>query len=244
VAALLEWLAGDNARLQAEVDRLTAENQRRQARVAELTCQVEELRRAARRQAAPFSKERPAANPRRPGRKPGAGYGRHGRRPTPQRVDRVVAVGLPDACPGCGGELVVERIACQYQEDLPPRSSVIILFRVPIGRCGGCGRRVQPRHPEQTSPALGAAAVQLGPVSPTRRTPPPEVRYHIIVAELVGGHATVVMDATGAGFHAAVGDYDGDHLLVEHGVGGDPHLLEHLAELIAHHPTGRHRRTQ
>lgn len=27
----------------------------------------------------------------------------------------------------------------------------------------GCRRRVQPRHPEQTSDALGAAGVQVGP---------------------------------------------------------------------------------
>lgn len=52
------------------------------------------------------------------------------------------------------------------------------------------------------------------------------------------------MDATGAGFHAAVGDLQGDRLLAEHDVGGDPPLLEHLAELIANHPTGRHRRTR
>lgn len=51
-------------------------------------------------------------------------------------------------------------------------------------------------------------------------------------------------NATWAGFHAAVGEYDGDRLLVEHGIGGDPHLLTHLAELIADHPTGRHRRTR
>ncbi len=81
-------------------------------------------------------------------------------------------------------------------------------------------------------------------MSPARRTPPPEVRYRVTVAELVGDTATVVMDATGAGFHAAVGDLDGDRLLVEHGIGGDPHLLEHLAELIADHPTGRHRPTR
>jgi hypothetical protein len=30
-----------------------------------------------------------------------------------------------------------------------------------------------------------------------------------------------------------VGDLDGDRLLVEHGLGGDPHLVTHLAELIA-----------
>jgi outer membrane murein-binding lipoprotein Lpp len=145
-AAQLEWLAGDNALLRAEVDRLTGENRRLQARVAELTCQVEQLRRAAKRQAAPFSKDRPARNPRRPGRKPGRVYGRQGRRPVPQRIDRVVAVELPGCCPHCGERLEVERIACQYQEDLPPpRSGETTCYQLPIGRCTGCGRRVQPR---------------------------------------------------------------------------------------------------
>jgi transposase len=36
-------------------------------------------------------------------------------------------------------------------------------FQVHIGRCTQCRRRVQGRHPLQTSDALGAAAAQLGP---------------------------------------------------------------------------------
>ncbi|HEV2734761.1 MAG TPA: IS66 family transposase [Longimicrobiaceae bacterium] len=36
-------------------------------------------------------------------------------------------------------------------------------FDVRVGRCRRCGRRVQGRHPLQTSDALGAAASQLGP---------------------------------------------------------------------------------
>jgi hypothetical protein len=36
-------------------------------------------------------------------------------------------------------------------------------FDVHVGRCRTCHRRVQGRHPLQTSDALGAAAVQLGP---------------------------------------------------------------------------------
>jgi transposase len=76
----------------------------------------------------------------------------------------VVAVGLPAVCPHCGGQLEVERAACQYQEDLSsPQSSVITRYDLEIGRCVGCRRRVQPRHPEQTSDALGAAGVQVGP---------------------------------------------------------------------------------
>jgi hypothetical protein len=36
-------------------------------------------------------------------------------------------------------------------------------YDIQIGRCQQCRRRVQPRHPEQTSQALGAAGVQVGP---------------------------------------------------------------------------------
>ncbi len=161
-----EWQAvrAERDRLAGAVERLTVENQRLSDRVGELVARVEELRRAGKRQAAPFSKDRPVPNPRRAGRKPGAAYGRHARRPVPQRVDQVVVVGLPDVCPSCGGEVAVERVACQWQEDLPlPQQTEICRFDVEIGRCRSCRRRVQPRHPEQTSAALGAAGVQVGP---------------------------------------------------------------------------------
>jgi transposase len=74
-----------------------------------------------------------------------------------------VPVELPAGCPGCGGELLVERVAVQHAEDLPEPTPVVTRFEVPIGRCASCGRRVQPRHLEQTSDALGAAGAQLGP---------------------------------------------------------------------------------
>jgi transposase len=54
-------------------------------------------------------------------------------------------------------------VAAQYQEDLPPVQPVVRRFDIHVGRCHGCHRRVQGRHPLQTSDALGAAAVQLGP---------------------------------------------------------------------------------
>jgi len=54
-------------------------------------------------------------------------------------------------------------VATQYQEDLPPVTSVTRRFDIHLGCCTACQRRVQPRHPLQTSDALGAAAVQLGP---------------------------------------------------------------------------------
>jgi transposase len=163
VQAQFRAVRAERDRLAAEVERLRADNQRLQTRVGELAAQVEQLRRASKRQAAPFSKNTPTPNPRRPGRKAGAAYGRHARRPIPDRVDRQITVRFPATCPTCGGEVAFERVAYQYQEDLPPPTKTeICRFEVRIGRCRGCQRRVQPRHPEQTSTALGAAGVQIG----------------------------------------------------------------------------------
>ena len=76
------------ARLEREIERLKAENERlRQA--------LEEALRAAKRQAAPFSRRQPKANPPKPGRKAGPEYGRASRREIPERVDEVVEVPLP-----------------------------------------------------------------------------------------------------------------------------------------------------
>jgi transposase len=156
-------LEGEARRLEAEHEQLRAENERLRERNERLREEIEALRRAAKRQAAPFSKGAPKPNPKRAGRRPGAAYGVGGHRRPPQRVDQVVTVQLPGCCPGCGGELVVERVATQHVEDLPEPAPLITRFEVPIGRCRSCGRRVQPRHPQQTSDALGAAGAQLGP---------------------------------------------------------------------------------
>ena len=65
-------------------------------------------------------------------------------------------------CPACGGAVRETRIATQYQEELPVPRVVVRQFRIHIGTCRACGRRVQGRHPLQTSDALGAASAQLG----------------------------------------------------------------------------------
>jgi FtsZ-binding cell division protein ZapB len=151
-----ERLRGENERLRAERERLQELNER-------LRGEVEALRRAAKRQAAPFSKGDPTPNPKRSGRRPGAAYGTRVHRRPPEHVDQVVTVGLPACCPGCGGELALERVATQHVEELPPTLPLVTRFEVQVGRCRVCGRRVQPRHPAQGSDALGAAGAQLGP---------------------------------------------------------------------------------
>lgn len=63
-----------------------------------------------------------------------------------------------------GGELDLERVADQYQEEIVvPVRAHVRRFRVEVGRCRRCRRRAAGRHPLQTSDALGAAGVQVGP---------------------------------------------------------------------------------
>ena len=152
----LERSEGERARVDRERARLERENTR-------LKDELDAARRAGARQAAPFSKGTPRRRPRRPGRKPGRDYGHRGQRAVPTVVHETHDVPLPPTCPACGDLVHETHVAAQYQEDLPPVRPVVRRFDVHIGRCRGCQRRVQGRHALQTSDALGAAAVQLGP---------------------------------------------------------------------------------
>jgi transposase len=156
----LAELERDNARVAADNDRLRQENKR-------LLGRLEAARRAGKRQAAPFSRERKKPDPAKPGRKPGADYGTKARRapPDPERVDEERDVGLAGCCPDCGGQVVVDEVREQYQEEVVPARSVMRRYHVALGHCSGCKRRVRGRDPQQTSDALGAAGVMLGPVA-------------------------------------------------------------------------------
>jgi transposase len=151
-----ERLREEHARLERERDRLRREIER-------VTQAFEAAQRAGKRQAAPFSKGAPAAHPRRPGRRRGRRYGRHAHRQPPAAIDQRIDVALPEQCPHCGGGLTETRIATQIQEDLPVVRPHVRRFDVHVGQCRRCGRRVQGRHPLQTSEALGAASTHLGP---------------------------------------------------------------------------------
>ena len=65
----LERLNMENADLKSQL-------KERDARIAKLESVLEESRRAGKRQAAPFSKDKPKRDPKKPGRKPGSKYGR------------------------------------------------------------------------------------------------------------------------------------------------------------------------
>ena len=70
--------------LRQRVAELEASNQRLERRVEELLRALEEAQRTSKRQAAPFSRHKPKAQPAKPGRKAGAGYVCRSRRPIPQ----------------------------------------------------------------------------------------------------------------------------------------------------------------
>lgn len=158
-----ETLREENTSLRRENERLRDESGAWKQEVASLRERLVEAQRAAKRQAAPFSKGPPKADPQRPGRKAGKRYGVKARRPIPQKVDEVYDAPLPPCCPRCGGEVVKTRTAWQYQEDLPPVRPLVRGFNVRIGLCLRCRRSVHGRHPLQTSDALGAAGVSIGP---------------------------------------------------------------------------------
>jgi transposase len=155
-ARQIEQLREDLLRSEIERNRLRRENER-------LKEELDMARRRANRQAAPFSRGLPKEDPERPGRKPGAAYGRKGHRRPPPHVNVRHEAPLPVHCPDCGGAVRRRRVVSQYQEDLPVQRPLVHEFRVAVGECRQCHRRVQGRHPLQTSDALGAAAVQLGP---------------------------------------------------------------------------------
>jgi transposase len=155
-------LLAENERLIGEVTRLAGENERLRARVGKLEGQLEEARRAGKRQAAPFSRGEPKSAPGRPGRRSGQEHGRHGHREPPGEVDEEFEAPLAPRCE-CGGEIEDERTEYQYQDELPVPRPVRRRFAVHIGKCRCCGRRHQGRHRFQTSDALGAASCMLGP---------------------------------------------------------------------------------
>ena len=150
-----ERLRKQSEQLQKEIERLKQETER-------LRRELEAALRASKRQAAPHSRGAPKANPQRPGRKPGRHYGRQACRPIPKHVDERITVALPERCPHCDGGVEPESCERQYQEEIV-RRTIVRRFDIAVGHCCDCHRRVQGRHPLQTSDAVGVGNVQLGP---------------------------------------------------------------------------------
>jgi transposase len=164
----IEDLVTENERLHIENERLQAETATLKQRLAELETVVHELKaqleaaqRAGKRQATPFSRGAPKAKPKKPGRKKGH---RAAHRPSPDHVNHVEEAPLPPTCPDCGGAVIEDEVQVQYQEDIPrPIPPIVTQFNVHVGHCEQGLHRMQGRHADQISDALGAAAIQIGP---------------------------------------------------------------------------------
>ncbi len=158
---LIQQQAARIAELEAALAQQTVTLQQMEARVAELESQLDEAKRAGKRQATPFSTGAPKARPKPAGQKTGH---RAAHRRGPDHVNHVEEAPLPPSCPDCGGSVVEDTVQVQYQVDIPrPIPTVVTQFNVHVGHCQRCQRRVQGRHAEQTSVALGAASIQMGP---------------------------------------------------------------------------------
>jgi transposase len=147
------------AELQRQVAELTASNE-------SLRSEIAELKRSTKRQAAPFSKGTWVSNPKRPGRKPGAGTFSFRQAPHPEEITEPpvnVPVNL-ECCPRCGGKLAEERVDLAYITELPPMPRPrVTQYRVWVCRCTGCGRKVRGGHPALAPDQYGATAHRLGP---------------------------------------------------------------------------------
>lgn len=148
--------------LEARVAELERRNTEALRQIATLHRLLDEARRSGKRQSAPFSKGPPKTDPKPPGRKPGDAYGLKAHRLPPDVIDEVIEAPLPSCCPDCGGPIEECDLVHQFQDEIP-RKPIHRRFDIHVGRCRKCKKRVQGRHPLQTSDAIGAASAQLGP---------------------------------------------------------------------------------
>jgi hypothetical protein len=156
LAVRLQTVEAQRDRWRRRAESLEAQNDR-------LKAELEEARRAAKRQAAPFGRAKRKKNPKRPGRPKGH---EAATRPVPDHVDGDVVVPL-ERCPKCRGPVDdIRDLEPQIVIDIEPPPNPqqrVLRFHNQSGWCPRCQRRVQSRDADQCSTARGAAGVQIGP---------------------------------------------------------------------------------
>jgi len=145
------------------IQQLEAENRELREQLRLLLQRVEELERAAHRQAAPFRREPKKIIPPEQHKRPGRKSGHEGAyRMMPPQIDEVIDVPL-QRCPRCGGTVREVRIVEQVIEEIEPVRPKVIKLMTRAGVCHCCGKTVGSHHPLQTGMGQGCAKVQLGP---------------------------------------------------------------------------------
>ena len=133
--------------------------------LAAARAEIEQLRRAGKRQATPFSKGKRVQDPKKPGRKRGKGPFRFRGAPPFEHVVNWVEVPVTEpVCPHCGGPLEPDGVDVVTTTDLPeePRPEVTA-YEVWQYRCCSCGRRVRGAHPDVPADQRGATAHRVTP---------------------------------------------------------------------------------
>lgn len=151
IAELLEIIQ----KQQKQIERLQEMVQQQQE-------EIEYLKRIGKRQAAPFARRHWVEKPRRPGRKAGKGKFAHRELPQVVKISETKEAKL-HGCPECGSCLQSIRKQEQFVTDIPVVEVKITHFVTYSGYCTSCHKRVRSQHPEQISPATGAAGVMVGP---------------------------------------------------------------------------------
>lgn len=145
---------------QIQLSKLRDSSAKLDGRVKELERLLLEATRASKRQAAPFSRNKPKEKPKKPGRPEGHEAALRPS-PVPREISEVIDVPL-DGCPCCGGPIEDVQSHEQVVTDLPPIQPVSKKYVTHSAWCRRCCRRVRSRHAEQTSDAAGAAGNQIG----------------------------------------------------------------------------------
>lgn len=133
------------------------------AEIRALEKENEELRRAAKRQTARFSKGKKKGEHKKPGRK--KGEGRFSRRlpPTPDEITDRVTVPAPEVCPNCGDSDIGLEWENASNTELPdPRPKIAVYCRAAC-HCNNCNHRWRAPHPDLADDQYGATAHRLGP---------------------------------------------------------------------------------
>jgi transposase len=134
--------------------------------LVERVAALEEEVRKGHRQAAPFSKGRSNRAPKKPGRQAGRGAFARREEPEPAAVDQVKEIEAPLSpkhCPQCQAPLEMQTETATV-EDVPAEPvRRVTIYRVEVGRCPICGRKIRGRHPDLPEDQHGATAHRLGP---------------------------------------------------------------------------------
>ncbi len=134
-----------------------------QRQIAALREEIERLKRWQRRQAAPFSKERPVKDPQKPGRRKGQGPFRRREAPTAAPA-RTVDAEAPPCCPFCGGPLEQDGVEFATTTEVPEQPQPeVTLYRVAKCHCAKCGKQVRGTAPGLATDPQGATAHRVGP---------------------------------------------------------------------------------